>query len=64
MFDLPEGVTVNSVQAHIVNNRFVPPIPEPVPATSTRGLALMALAMLVIGSTAAALWRQRSRAGA
>ena len=29
VFDLPEGWTVNSVSANIVNNYWVPPVPEP-----------------------------------
>jgi hypothetical protein len=51
VFDLPEGWTANSVSANIVNNYWIPPVPEPASAL----LGLIAAA----GWSAATIRRKR-----
>lgn len=48
IFDLPAGITANSVKAGIVNNRFVTPQVAPVPLPPALALLLSALAAIAL----------------
>jgi hypothetical protein len=58
IFDLPEGITANSVKAGIVNNRFALPGATPIPVPP--GLALLLSALTVL-SLPGWLWRKGPR---
>jgi hypothetical protein len=59
VFNLPEGYTLNSVSAGIVNNRYVGfnPPPEPTPVPEPSSLALVGIALAGLGVVRRRTWR-------